>query len=477
METRHFRYKNLASDLEGQIKRGSLRTGERLPSLRNLHYKLGLSLNTIYQAYMELEALGLIEAQPKSGFFVKDAGWMNIEAPRFNQRPAAPAMVRLSDITNTVVANSINPDLVPLGASTLSTELMPQKQLVQVIKGMAPAKMIRLLQYEVAEGAVGLRRQLASRLLGLIPEISENDIIITNGCSEAVALALLATTTSGDVVAVESPTHFGFLQMLRELGLQVLELPTDPRHGVVLEGLSQALQKTKVKACLLMPNFQNPTGALMPEDHRQEVVSLLNEKEIPLIEDDIYGEMHFGKSRPGFLRTWDRKELVISCSSFSKTLAPGFRVGWLVAGRKISERIKRLKAGLSLASPSLQQHALARFLADGSMDRYLRLLRAAVHNQVVKTARAVKDYFPPECRFSVPMGGIMLWIELPKWADGIRLYEQALKAGISIIPGAAFSPADHYRNYIRISCTSPFSERIEKAIETLGELIGKQNKI
>jgi DNA-binding transcriptional MocR family regulator len=212
----------------------------------------------------------------------------------------------------------------------------------------------------------------------------------------------------------------------------------------------------------------------MPEEGRKEMVSLLNEKKIPIIEDDIYAELYFGKSRPGLLRRWDRRGLVITCSSFSKILSPGFRVGWICAGDRFSAKIRRLKAGLSISSPSLQQHVLTRFLAEGSMDRYLRLLRASLYKQVLKTAMVVRDLFPGECRFSVPEGGIMLWIELPPWADGIRLYEQALEAGISIVPGAAFSTTVRYRNYIRISCTSPFSERIEKAIEKLGEIIRAQ---
>jgi DNA-binding transcriptional MocR family regulator len=372
------------------------------------------------------------------------------------------------------MGNALNPGLVPLGASTLSPELLPQKQLIRLIKGIGPETMAGLLQYEATEGAVALRRQIASRLLGLMPEAGENDVVITNGCSEAVALALLATTTPGDLVAVESPTHFGLLQLLRELGLLVVELPTDPRRGVVLDGLFQVIAENDVKACLLMPNFQNPTGALMPEEGRKEMVSLLNEKKIPIIEDDIYAELYFGKSRPGLLRRWDRRGLVITCSSFSKILSPGFRVGWICAGDRFSAKIRRLKAGLSISSPSLQQHVLTRFLAEGSMDRYLRLLRASLYKQVLKTAMVVRDLFPGECRFSVPEGGIMLWIELPPWADGIRLYEQALEAGISIVPGAAFSTTVRYRNYIRISCTSPFSERIEKAIEKLGEIIRAQ---
>jgi DNA-binding transcriptional MocR family regulator len=473
--SRDFLYKRLAADIKGQIKRGELRAGEKLPSLRNLQKKLGLSLNTVYQAYMELETEGLVDVQPKSGFFVKGTGLLSLAVPRFVSTSAPPKKVRLSEITNTVVANSLNPDLVPLGASTLATDLLPQKHLGRIIRTISPECMTRLLQYEISEGAVALRRRLTFRMLGLIPFVREKDVTITNGCTEAVALALLATTRRGDVVAVESPTHFGFLQLLRELGRLVLELPTDPRFGLVLDGLARVLEENKVRACLFMPNFQNPMGALMTDDGKEELVAILHRLEIPVIEDDIYAEMFFGKKRPRLLKHWDQKGLVMTCSSFSKILSPGLRVGWVVANGKAADRIRRLKAGLSMTSPTLSQHVLAEFLKDGALDRYLRLLKASVFNQVLKTAVCVQTAFPEECRLAVPEGGNMLWIELPPWADGIRLYRDALDAGISIVPGAAFSTTGHYGNYLRISCTSPFSDRIETAIFRLGELIRGQN--
>ena len=474
MEPQAFLYKQLAADIESQIRRGELQPGEKLPSLRTLQDKLGMSLNTVYQAYMELEAMGLVEAQAKSGFFIKENRILNMAAPRFARVPDPPSQVRLSAITNTVVANSLNPGLVPLGASTLSPDLLPQKHLARIMRGITPEQMEPLLQYAPSEGTQALRRKLTFRMLGLVQDIRERDVTITNGCTEAVALALLATTKRGDVVAVESPTHFGFLQLLRELGLLVMELPTDPLYGVVPEGLGQILRENKVRACLLMPNFQNPTGALMTDSRKEELVTILHEADIPVIEDDLYAEMYFGKKRPQLLKRWDQKGMVITCSSFSKVLAPGFRVGWVVANGKIAHRIQRLKAGFSMAAPTLQQYVLTRFMAEGALDRYLRLLRASVYNQVLKTAMAVQHAFPETCRLSIPQGGNMLWIELPPWADGTQLYQEALEKGISIVPGAAFSTTDNFRNYIRLSCTSPFSEPVEAAINTLGRLVESQ---
>jgi DNA-binding transcriptional MocR family regulator len=473
-EAQPFLYKQLATAIEDQIRNGDLRAGEKLPSLRNLHRKLGLSISTVYQAYTDLEALGLIEAQPKAGFFVKGSGLLNLKAPRPTETPKRPTHVRLSSITNDVLASSLDPSLVPLGCSTLSVELFPHKHLGRIIKGIRPAKMKQLFLYAPAEGDEELRRQLVRRLVGMIPGIGPENLVITNGCMEAVALSLLTLAAPGDVVAVESPTHFGFLQLLKELGLQVLELPTDPVQGMDLDGLGAVLKQAKVKACLLTPNFQNPSGALMPDRQKMALVALLQGRKIPIIEDDIYGELHFGPRRPSLLKAWDKKGLVITCSSFSKTLAPGFRIGWLAAGEQFVDKIRRIKAGVSLASPTLQQYVMAKFLRDGGFDRYLRSLRTALHNQVLQTALAIQKYFPSGSRLAVPEGGNLLWIELPKWADGLELYKQALRSNISIVPGPAFSTTGRYRNYVRISSTTPFSETIEQAIGTLGELINGQ---
>lgn len=471
MAAEGFLYRRLASEIQDKIGRGDLRPGERLPSLRGLHRKLGLSLSTIYQAYAELEALDLVEARPKSGFYVKETRLMDLPAPRHVRQLSRPNKVKLSAITNAVVAASLDPGLVPLGASTLSPDLLPYKHLGRIMKSISPEKMKTLLQYAPSEGDPELRRQLARRLLGLLPGIGPEGIVITNGCIEAVSLALLSLTSPGDVVAVESPTHFGFLQLLKGLGLYVVEVPTDPRLGLDLAALEMVLDQNQVKACLSMPNFHNPLGALMPEDHKKGLVDLLNQRRVPLIEDDIYAELHYSSKRPSLLQSYDKKGLVITCSSVSKVMAPGFRVGWLAAGERIAERLGRLKAGVSMTSPTMQQYILARFLASGSYDRYLDDLRAKVQKQVVLTALAVREHFPVRCRLAAPQGGNMLWIELPEWADGMELYRLALEKGISTIPGAAFTTTDKFRNFIRLSCTTMFSAKVERALADLGGLI------
>ena len=463
-------YQRLAAEFEARIRGGELRAGERLPSLRGLRKKLGLSLATVYQAYMDLEASGLIESRPKSGFFVKAPSLLAVSAPRHGKKAAKPGPVRLSGITAEVVRASLDPGLVQLGASTLSPELLPHKHLGRLIKGISPARMKRLLNYARPEGSEKLRRQIAARMVGLIPGCGAEDIQVTSGCMEAVSLALSVAVKPGGMVALESPTHFGFLQLATEMGLKAAAVPTDPRFGMDLAALEDILAKYPVQAVLCIPNFHNPMGSLMPDGRKKTLVELCNRKGVPLIEDDIYGEMHFGAKRPLPLKSFDRRDLVIYCSSFSKVLAPGFRVGWCVAGPRFAAPLLRLKTASAMSSPSIQQEVLAGFMERGAYERYLRRLRPLVRLQVERTAVGVRKHFPPQTRFSVPEGGNMLWMELPNGIDGVELYRRALERGVSIVPGRAFAAAEGFKNFIRISCTSPFDQRIDRGLEILGEL-------
>jgi len=372
---------------------------------------------------------------------------------------------------NSVVSALNNPELLPLGSTVVDAALLPIGKLAATLKGISRRKMTALLNYSLSEGAPELRRRIALRAIGVSKALAVEDIIITHGCTEALSLAVLATTAPGDVIAIETPTNFSFLQLLKELGRKVLEVPTDPRKGVDPDELQKRLQRSAVKACLFMPNFHNPLGALMPDERKQAVVELLNRRGIPLIEDDISAELHFEGQRPKPLKFFDRKDLVLTCSSFSKTLAPGLRTGWIVPGRRFKSRIQRLKAGTSIANSSLDQYLIARFLAAGAYDRHLRSLRSSLKQQAIKTALAVQKHFPPDTRMALPKGGSLLWVQLASDIDGVDLYRRALDHNISIIPGAVCSNYRQFNNYIQISFGLSYTTEVEDGLRTLGTLI------
>lgn len=465
-----FRYRQLVNSLSAQIRNGSFRVGEKLPSIRRLHKDLKLSISTVYKAYTELETIGLVEARPKSGYYVCPdlLEPTTPTMPRRNTTP--PQRVNLGAMVPSIVSAMCDPSLLPLASSAIDSQLLPYRPIARILKSLTASEIGKLIRYTYSEGDPELRRRIALRALGQMDSIDPNQVVITNGCAEAVSLALRVITRPGDTIAVEAPTHFGLLQLLTDLDIRVVAIPTDPRTGLILSELEKALHQHPVRACLLIPNFQNPLGALMPEDRKQALVGLLNRHRIPIIEDDIYGDLQYGAKRPNQLRVYDQEGLVLTCSSFSKTLAPGLRIGWVVAGQPYIALLKQLKASLNVATSTLSQHVLVRYLKDGAYDRHLRRLRAKLQHQTYNVARTVLRHFPKGTQLAAPQGGALLWVQLPQQIDGTRLYEEALQAGIAILPGAACALDHRFHNYVRLGCGTPFTPRIETGIVKLGQL-------
>lgn len=449
---------------------GTYKVGDRLPSIRKLHHKFALSISTVYRAYAELEAMGLVEARPKSGYYVSSAILNQFQPPAFRKKPSLPRKVTLTDMVPSIVAAMNNPNMLPFGSSSIAPDLLPFKAIARILKSFNTQEIKAQLAYTLTEGVFELRRQLALRMMGWMNGVDAEDIVITNGCSEALTLALKATIKPGDSIAVESPTHFGLLQLLNELGVLIVEVPTDPQKGLLVEELEKVLVRHPIKSCVVIPNFHNPLGSLMPDNAKKDLVELLNRHSIPLIEDSIYAELHYGPHRPLPLKTFDRKDLVITCSSFSKTLVPGFRIGWILPGRRFLKKVLSLKASINVSTSTLNQNILARYLAGNSYERHLRTLRQKLKDQTFGAARAISTYFPSQTRLALPKGGALLWVQLPDGIDSKTLYLKANSQSISILPGAACSMGNQFNNCIRIGCGFPFTEKMEKGIEILGRL-------
>jgi DNA-binding transcriptional MocR family regulator len=361
--------------------------------------------------------------------------------------------------------------LLPFGAALPATQLLPVKQLSQSTKAIA-GKYFRGagLNYGPPGGTPELKRQIANRTIGYGHHIEEEKILITSGCMDAIQLCLRAIAKAGDVIITESPTFTCYLQLIEDMGLKALEIPTSPRAGIDLIALEIALKKNKVAGCILNPNFQNPLGYQMSDDAKLQFVEIMARHQVPIIEDDIYGDLYFGDSRPRSLASFNQKGTVLYCSSFSKSLAPDLRVGWVIPG-KFKNSISRLKFNSSIAPPKLNQLIIADFLHKGLYDRHLRKYRNALKNQVSNTALAIARYFPDDTKISAPYGGYILWVELNKNIDGIELFHQARKEKIFIIPGAIKSCTGKFKNCIRISCGHPWDVKLEKGIMRLGEII------
>ncbi len=474
-DTSTYRYQQLAFDLEEKINSGLYKAGDRLPSLRELHMRTGLSITTVTQAYMELEMRGLVEPREKSGYYVRPLIKNLLPLPKTTPHAAGrPRKVTVNSLAESILTIMHDKSMLPFGAALPASELLPTKQLAQSAKRVL-AKYFKGsgLNCGAPDGVVELKRQIAARTIGYGQMIDDEDIVITYGCMDAIQLCLRALTKAGDIVITESPTFTCYLQLIRDLGLLALEVPTDPRAGIDLDILDEALCCNRVAACLLNPTFQNPLGFEMPPNKKERLVAILTKYRVPLIEDDIFGELYFGATRPLPVKYFDTEGIVLYCSSFSKTLAPDFRVGWIVPGR-FKDKINRLKFNSYIVPSKLPQLTLADYLQNGLYDRHLRKLRTSLKNQVSSTVQAIARYFPEGTKLTTPSGGYILWVELDKKVDGTELFHRAWAEKIFVLPGAIATSTGRSKNCIRISCGHPFSERLEKGIKRLGQLVAER---
>lgn len=467
----NFRYVALADEIQDNIMAGHFRPGEKLPSLRQLHTRLGLSVATIHQAYIELEKRGRVEAREKSGFYVSPLGTNPLPLPRQNSETTLPSRVKINTLAETILSDLQKDRLLHLGAAVASKDLMPVKQLSRILKSMSMDELASgMASYDSCTGSTELRDALAKQMLGHACRVFADDIITTNGCLEAVSLCLRAVAAPGDTILVESPVFHCFLQLIEDLNMYVIELPGRPDKGMDPRAFETMIASNKIQACLLNTNFQNPLGSVMPDKAKKAVLDIADINNLPIIEDDIYGDLYFGTKRPSTFKSLDTRGSVLYCSSFSKTLAPGLRAGWTIPGR-FRDKVVGLKLNTQLASPNINHLVVARFLKTGAYDRHLRRLRNQIKNQASALGIAIANHFPGDTRVSFPQGGMMIWVELNKAVDTMEIYQKARQKGISILPGRICSSSPRYRHCLRLNCGIKWSPALEKGVAVLGRLI------
>ncbi len=468
-----FLYRQVIDLISEKIDSGTLRPGDRLPSLRRMSEQVGVSVPTVRQAYVELERQRRVESRPQSGFYVRGMASNDIVRPGAAFRPAArPARIACRTLIERVFDGLYDDRLVPLGIANPTMARPAAKSLHRTMKRVMARARGRRLGYAPTLGEPGLRRQIAYRYLDTVgSDVDTEQICITNGGQEALLLALQAVASPGDVIAVESPAYHGLLELIDSLGMLAIEVETCPEEGVQLDALEKTLEAHPVRVCMFSTTLSNPLGVTMPDDARRQLVNMIERHGAVLIEDDVYGDLRFDGKRPKPAEFHSREGRVLTCGSFSKTAAPGYRIGWLLAGRYAAD-IERLKRSYSCSSGLLQQLTLSEFLANGDYDRYLKSLRPVLACNAERMAALIASHFPAETRTSKPVGGSVLWLELPRGIDSVALFDRAIEHGISITPGPIFSPRKRYANFIRLSFGHPWSDAIEDAVRWLGEAVG-----
>jgi DNA-binding transcriptional MocR family regulator len=464
------RYRDLADELADLIARGTLRAGDRMPSIRQVCRERGMSPATAMRAYESLETRDLIEARPRSGYYVSARWHQPAPEPRRSRPPASSTHLDVSDLIFDILEAARDRDVAPLGSAFPSPTLFPWAKLARHL-GSSARRMDPWSTVEsLPPGSAELRRLISQRYLQFGVRAPIDEIVITNGALEALNLSLQTVARPGDVIAIESPAFYACLQAIEAAGMKALEIPTHPREGVDLGALSRALDKHPVRACWFMTTFQNPLGATLSAAKKQELAKLLARRQVPLIEDDVYAELYFGEDRPKPVKAFDAKGLVLNCGSFSKSLAPGYRLGWVAAGR-FAEDLRRRKITSTLATSVPIQNGVAHMLRQEGYETHLVKLRQALRVQQQAALRSIRKHFPAGYRLARPDGGYFLWIELGAAVDALEVHRRALQMNISVAPGPIFSARRQFRSCLRLNCGHPWSPALDRAIEELGKII------
>lgn len=460
-------YEKFADEIAELIRTGVLAPGQKVPSVRHASSTYGVSPSTVFQAYYLLESRGLILARARSGYFVREQARRPLPEPGISAQQAQTSEVDVSELVFSVLGSLKDPGTVPFGSAFPSPDLFPLARLARAVRELSPGAVIA----DMTEGNADLRRQIALRYMVGGVMLPLDELVVTNGAMEALNLCLQCVTRPGDLVAIEAPAFYATLQVLERLELKAVEIPVHPREGIDLASLAESLQRLPIKACWFMSSLQNPLGASMREEKKRALYELLQRHQVPLIEDDVYAELYFGTQPPWPVKSFDREGLVMHCGSFSKCLAPGYRVGW-VAGGRYAEQIRRLKL-MTTISPSVPaQAALADYLQHGGYDRHLRRLRHALESQQASMLASAARHFPAETRVTRPSGGYFLWFEFPEQVDSLKLFRLALAQGISLAPGPIFSATRRFGNCARLNHGHPWDAASERAMEVLGRIIG-----
>lgn len=461
------RYRQIAARLTTQIDAGVFLPDDRLPSVRSLMRRENVSVTTVVRAFRMLEENGLVYARHRSGYFVRarnsEALWGTQQESPGDVFDGVP--VAVNHLVVDMLSTSGSADILPLGSAVLDRLLIPQSQLSRILMSIAQHTAGLSACYTAPPGLFELRCAIA-RIMGHRGVLcGPDDIIITAGDSAAMASALRILARPGDSIAIETPTYFGILQAIESAGMKALPIATNAVTGIDLEQLELAVQSHKIACVLLNPTLHNPLGFTMPVAHRKRLMEILAKARIALIEDDVFHDLYAGTERLVPIKSFDQDGMVLYCSSFSKVLTPGYRVGWCLPGRYRRQMMNDL-FGHNISITSLPQAVLSEFLRKSYYDPHLAKLRTMFADVPLKVAELVRQHFPEGTRVSQPEGGFVYWVELATPIDIAALYATALADGVSIAPGAIFFASGIADRSFRLC----IGARVEQAIVHIGRL-------
>jgi len=469
----HPLYLQIAEALTRRLDSGEWPTGTRLPPVRQLALKYGVNNLTALHAYRWLEEQRRVVARARSGFFAA-APVFPLSGEQTEVLPSPSTWVHIDDRVANLLSLSSSALNVQLHMADADQSLYPATELARRLQHKLQRDPALLGAYLPLQAEKQLKAEMLKLSASYQLSLNPDQILMTNGSTEAIQLALRCLTKPGDVVAVETPVYFGLLQSLESLRLKVLEIPCTPQHGISLEALEFAMRHGPAISCLVVvPNFQNPTGALMPEENKKRLLGLAREHHFPIIEDDVFGDLYYGEERPVPLKAWDRDGSVIYCSSFTKSFAPALRLGWS-SGGKYHKQLERLKVSNSYVTSALIQATMGDCLSSGLYARQVERMRLHLSQQSGKLRDSILASFPHGTTVTEPQGGMLLWVECPEGVNSLALLEQALAHSISFAPGPVFSAEARFSRCLRMNVGHPWTDKMANAIQQLGRMASAQ---
>ena len=462
-------YLQMVSRVAQMVASGALQTGQRLPSVRESAVQNGVSVATVVQAFRHLEEHGVLQPRPKSGYFVTPASKAKAtnllrKLDHGTDSPQAPKPEK----TKQHAANPTPKSFVNFaGYCPKDRDFFDVDRVRIALSRATRLQRETLTEYTTSVGTLALRNAVALRALHLGCALKADDIVITSSCIHAIDMCLQAVTKPGDMVAIESPTFYGFLDLLESLGLKALALPTDARTGVSLQALQLALDTQPIKALLLVPTLSNPLAAVMPLTHKRALAKLVAQYRVPLIEDVVFNDLLATDARRRAVKAYDTEGWVLTCGSFAKTVSPGIRLGWVDGGRW-SKELATLKRVRGTATNAVLEYALADLLTQGSYEGHLRRLCMLMKERLVQARKLVQNHFPKGTKVNDPPAGYTLWVELPEVVDSLRLFEMCKELGITIGPGRLFCASARYQHFLRLSFAGNWGPKEQAALAEVG---------
>lgn len=465
-----YKFEAFTAYIEKNIRDGIYKPGHKLPSVRTLKEQYQTSISTIQNGYEYLMTTGLVESVAKSGYYVRN--WQNDHEAtiKVKSRPVVRDAIfehHLGHITTLKGERKFS----EFNVTAPGDLLIPQKLLLRTMQQVIREQGAGLLRYYPSNGSTGLKENIVKRAAMHQTALNPESLVITDGALQALYIALATVCNPGDVVAVESPCVFSALEVIRMLNLKVIEIPVDPIAGFDVDFLHKACLKNTVKAIVVTPNFHNPTGLLLSDAQKQALLSVAQQYSIALIENDIYGDLYFHNHRPRTIKSFDDSGLVLTYTSYAKTLAPGIRLGWLSAG-KFMQRAEQIKFSLGSTVSPIYQETVNCLLSAGSYDRHLRAFRMQLAKNAYFTLNLLSAHFPQKTSISTPAGGYNIWVGMPKETDMTKFYEQCENIGVRFTPGLTFSFTNTFSNHFRVVFADKFSPKRIEAIRQAGSLPG-----